>query len=123
MKLIVAGSRDLDEELVYAELVKLRIQNHDIVQATEIVSGCAKGADTAGEMYGDFYDIPVKKFPAKWGSLGKRAGLIRNEEMGEYADCAIVFMKMGGSRGSQHMIDTMKKLGKPVFIFDEIEGD
>lgn len=118
MKLIIAGSRDLSEEMIYAELVQLRISDHPIVQATEIVSGCARGADTAGELYADFYGIPVTKFPADWDTHGKAAGPIRNKQMGQYADCAIIFMKKGGTPGSKNMKDHMHRMKKKVWVFE-----
>lgn len=118
MKLIIAGSRDLSPELVYAEIVKLRIANHEIVQATEIVCGCAAGADTAGEMYADFYGIDIIKFAPDWDTHGKAAGPIRNKEMALYADAALIFMKPGGSRGSKNMADHMYRLKKKVFVYE-----
>jgi hypothetical protein len=118
MKLIIAGSRDLSEEMIYAELVQLRISDHAMVQADEIVSGCARGADTAGEMYADFYGIPVKKFPADWDTHGKAAGPIRNKQMAQYADAALIFMKRGGTPGSKNMKDHMHRMKKKVWVYE-----
>ncbi len=114
MKLIIAGSRHFDEETVYAELVNLRISGHLMVTATEIVSGCAKGVDSAGEWYADFYDVSVKRFKANWGKLGNAAGPIRNRQMAEYADSLLLIWD-GKSRGSANMKYEMQKLGKPVY--------
>lgn len=114
MKVIVAGSRHIDEIEAYAELVDLRIRHdHIFSQATEIVSGCAKGPDTAGEVYADFYDIPIKRFPADWEKYGNRAGPIRNNKMAVYAD-RLVLIWDGKSSGSRHMKEAMLKLHKPV---------
>ena len=108
MKVIIAGSRDItDEKFVIDEFWKLPIE------ATEIVSGCAKGVDTIGEFIAESIGIPVKKFPADWKTHGKAAGPIRNKQMAEYADAAIVIHN--GSRGSLNMIEQMKKLNKPVY--------
>lgn len=117
MKVIIAGGRDLDEDVVYAELVKLRIEDDSfIAQATEIVSGhCPTGADAAGEWYADFYDVPTKLFPADWDKHGRAAGPIRNEQMAEYADALVAFWD-GKSRGTKGMIDLMEKANKPVTI-------
>ena len=48
---------------------------------------------------------------------GKSAGFIRNADMGAYADAAIIFWD-GESKGTKHMIQTMKKLDKPYYIFN-----
>lgn len=117
MKFIVAGSRTIDEVIAYGELVKLRItKGHAFSRGkvTEIVSGTANGPDSAGELYGDFYDIPVKKFPAEWEKYGKRAGPIRNNKMAVYAD-ALLLIWDGQSSGSRHMKNAMLALNKPVY--------
>lgn len=69
-----------------------------------------------GEFWALHHDIPVKKFPADWGGLGKRAGYLRNEQMADYAD-ALIAVWDGKSKGTKHMIDvaTVKEL--KVFTF------
>ena len=47
----------------------------------KIISGCARGADTLGERFAKEFGLEVKKFPADWDGLGKRAGYVRNAEM------------------------------------------
>lgn len=113
MKLIIAGGRNIPEHIAYAECVKWRIANRDKV-ATEIVSGAARGVDTAGEEYADYYDIPVKRFYPDWDTFGKSAGYRRNLEMGQYAD-ALLLIWDGESKGSGHMKDIMRKLNKPIY--------
>lgn len=83
---------------------------------TEVVSGRARGIDQSGEQWAARRKIPIKKFPADWNKLGKAAGPIRNEQMGQYADAAIVIWD-GISTGSRGMYEIMKKLKKPVLLF------
>lgn len=87
---------------------------HDIVKATEIVSGCASGADSAGELYADAYAIPLTLFPANWSAYGKSAGPRRNGEMAAYADALLIIWD-GKSPGSLNMVQRMRGLGKPVY--------
>lgn len=65
-------------------------------------------------------DLPVKQFPADWKTHGKAAGPIRNKQMAEYADAAIIFV-VNFSAGSMNMMSQMIKLKKPVVViyFDE----
>lgn len=109
MKVIIAGSRDITD---YDTVVNA-VDNHPFESITEIVSGCAKGVDTVGERIAENCDIPLQKFSADWSKHGKAAGPIRNRQMAEYADAAIVIHN--GSKGSLNMIETMKKLNKPVY--------
>jgi hypothetical protein len=107
MKVIIAGSRDItDYRLVWGA-----IQSSAFL-ITEVVSGRAKGVDRLGELYAHNHSIPVKPFNALWISLGKRAGRIRNAEMADYADAAIVIHH--NSPGSLNMIDEMHIRDKPV---------
>lgn len=129
MKLIIAGGRKIDEELAYGYIVKLRSENHPIIAATEIICGGAKGADQAGKDYGEFYDIAIKNFPAKWkdvdvpgaiikynkyGAYNVLAGYMRNEEMAQYGD-ALLLIWDGISGGSGNMKEQMEKLNKPIY--------
>ena len=110
MKVIIAGSRHMPED--YDLLNKGIIASK--FNITEVVCGMARGADTWGKKWA-FPNIPVAEFPALWNQHGKAAGYIRNKQMADYADAALVFI-WNGSRGSQNMIDTMRKLDKPVFV-------
>ena len=109
MKLIIAGSRDLT---ISVEELDVLIKNH-FDNITEVVSGCAKGIDSVGINWAIKNNISVKKFVPNW-KIGRAAGIIRNKDMGEYADCAIVIYN--GSSGSQHIIDFMHKLGKMCIV-------
>lgn len=107
MKTIVAGSRNwvLD---IWDELDK-----HS--EITEIVSGLAKGPDTYGKLWAIERGVPVKEFPALWEQYGRKAGILRNIEMGDYADQLLAFWD-GKSSGTKHMIQYMKSLNKPVEV-------
>lgn len=113
MKTIIAGSRDFnDYRLLLKQVDYYRLHKNDI---TEVVSGCAKGADELGERYANENGIPIKAFPADWNQYKKSAGPIRNREMAQYAEVLIAVWD-GKSRGTKNMIDEMNKLKKPVFI-------
>jgi hypothetical protein len=114
MKLIIAGSREIS--LSVDELDELMKKHFEVSEITEVVSGCAKGMDTSGIQWANKYNIPIKKFVPDW-SMGKAAGHIRNREMGDYADQAIVVYN--GSNGSQGMIDYMQKLKKPCVVINK----
>lgn len=105
MKVIIAGSRTFTDYKALTEHCDHLLSNqYDI----EIVSGTAQGADKLGERYAKEKGYPVKKFPANWDELGKKAGYIRNEQMAKYADALIAFWD-GKSKGTKHMIELAKK--------------
>lgn len=90
------------------------------VSITEVVSGGAKGVDKLGEKWAISYGVPIKTFyltNEDWLLFGNRAGIIRNQQMAEYADVLIAIWD-GKSKGTANMIEEMKKLDKPVYVFD-----
>ncbi len=115
---IVAGGRGFDDYTLLETKCNNLLTEKAKSCSIEIVSGGAKGADELGEVYATYNKyrgFTVKRFPADWEKYGRSAGYIRNREMGGYASAAIVFWD-GVSRGSANMIETMKKLNKPVRI-------
>lgn len=113
MKLIIAGGRDCtDEKVLFRALAKF-----PDLRADEVVCGMAKGADTLGYNYATCLGLDIKEFPAQWDLHGRKAGPLRNIEMGDYAD-ALLALWDGESKGTKHMIEYMRKLNKPVYIYN-----
>lgn len=128
LKLIVAGTRTfkdyklLEDALSYRYLQSCCWWTRYDAKAWEIVSGGAPGADTLAVEFATERNIPFKIFPADWQKHGRAAGPIRNKQMAEYADAAIVFWD-GKSHGTQNMIQQMRELGKPVEVVIYPKGD
>lgn len=134
MRLVIAGSRDLGtyknkklqrvqmtlEECSWMDQIWEEFEWKDRI--TEIISGKAKGVDNLGEQLADKYGIPKTIFAAEWDRFGNRAGPLRNSDMADYADVAIVIMKSGWSSGSRNMIQQMDKRKKPVLVYEIIGG-
>ena len=88
------------------------------------MTGCARGADQIPYEYNNIInsnrEIPIKEFPADWDKFGKSAGYVRNREMAEYCDAAIIIWD-GKSKGTKHMIDIMFEYpDKPTIIYKVI---
>lgn len=111
MKIIIAGSRSIDD---YNQI--LLAVNNSGFYITEVVSGRARGVDRIGEQYAYKHNLSCAYFPADWKKHGKRAGPIRNAEMAKYADAAVVVWD-GKSSGSANMIENMKRLNKPYYVW------
>lgn len=117
MKLVVAGSRHFCVEKVTQRYLNDPVIYSIFAQAIEVVSGKAKGVDTAGEQIADSLGLPVIPFPpdTEHYTYG-RACNIRNNKMAVYGD-ALLLIWNGKSPGSQHMKNAMLALGKPVYEF------
>lgn len=114
MKVIIAGTRYLD--LYIHQFRKLWTDDMLNLDISEVVCGDAPGVDTLGRIWAESEDILVVKFPADWHTYGKKAGILRNQEMGHYADALVAFPSKSKSKGTYHMIKFMSALGKPVYI-------
>jgi hypothetical protein len=112
MRTIIAGGRDFTNKIFFNECLKSYGS-----EISQVISGCAKGADTLGEDYALFHGIPLKQYPANWERYGRGAGAIRNELMAENADALIAFWD-GRSKGTHHMIRHARKKGLKVTIFN-----
>jgi predicted Rossmann fold nucleotide-binding protein DprA/Smf involved in DNA uptake len=124
VRVIVAGSRNISHQptvdyaiiAAFNEWISKDQARWMRYVGAEIVSGGAYGVDFCGEKYAKKCKMPLTIFKAEWDKYGKRAGVIRNEQMAEYAD-ALIAVWDGESRGTAHMIKTMEALGKPVFVY------
>lgn len=115
MKLIIAGGRDFDDFEYLCETLDIWDNVNEI---TQVVCGMAKGADLLGRTWAKSNGIEVIEMPAQWrinGMFDRTAGYRRNVEMANVADSLLAFWD-GKSRGTKHMIDTMKKMKKPHAI-------
>lgn len=109
MKLIIAGGRDY----YFAASDKAKLDAIRL-QVREVVCGGARGADLEGAAWAVRRKIPVKHFYPNWDKYGKRAGMLRNEQMGEYADAVALFP---GGKGTQNMFEVAKRRGLQIFDF------
>ena len=110
MKTIIAGTRSVEDYKLVVESI-----TRSGYSITEVVSGCATGVDRLGEQWARANNIPIKEMPADWNRFGKSAGPMRNKQMADYADCAIIIWD-GQSRGTRNMIENMIRRNKPYYI-------
>lgn len=106
MKTIIAGGRayQLDQS-------DWRILDSLKSSITEVVCGCAPGADEAGKNWAESRGILVTPFPADWRTHGRAAGPIRNRKMAEYAEAVILFP---GGKGTRNMLEEAKISGLKI---------
>lgn len=106
MKLAIIGSRKLKTNNLEKYLPK---------NITEIVSGGAKGIDSAAADYAKQHNILLTEFLPDYALYKRGAPLKRNVEIAKYADEAIAFWD-GGSKGTMYTVEIFKKLGKKVTV-------
>lgn len=110
MRLIIAGSRDLD---ITFHQIDVAIAAMGIV-VTEEVSGRSGNVDLMGEQWAYRRGLHSAHLTAKW-KLGDSAGPLRNKAMALYAfhdiqGGALLAFWDGKSKGTKNMIEEAKKL-------------
>jgi hypothetical protein len=116
MRTLIAGSRDIKEkEVVFSAIKSAKDRGFEI---TEIVSGTSEGVDRLGEKWAETNDVDLKRFPYEdylEEHNPKVAPLIRNSEMAEYADQAIIVWN-GDSNGTEDMIEKVQEKGIDLYL-------
>lgn len=133
VSIVIAGDRNVNEFDMNLVDAAVRASGFDI---TEVVSGCARGADRLGEIWARKNGIPIVKFPADWknldaegaiikegqyGQYNARAGFDRNQQMANYADGVIALQPNGLTDGTLDMIERGEKAGLHVFIYPPVK--
>ena len=105
IRVLVCGGRTFDNwKTVHRELSG--------IGPAVIIQGGAPGADRLAAKYADVNGVPLVTYPALW-SRGKKAGPERNAFMLEDSRPDIVIAFPGG-RGTQDMVDRVRKAGLHV---------
>jgi len=98
----------VEREFLYSTLTELNQIRH----FTRLAHGFASGADTLAENWSLMNGVLSKRYPADW-HLGKRAGMLRNQQMlTEESPNLVVGFK--GSNGTKNMIDIARAAGVEV---------
>ena len=83
---------------------------------TEIVSGGARGVDSCAKAYAVQKGLKLTEFFPDYATYGRKAPLIRNQLIINYADCVFAFWD-GSSRGTKFVINACRNQGKPIRLF------
>lgn len=119
MKVVIAGSRHLNEKLIKPIIMSMLNYIESTIKERfvfieEIVSGGCRGIDAVGEKIAEELAIKLTKFEPNWNKYGKAAGPLRNKEMANYADILVLIWD-GKSKGSLSMKKEMKILNKLIY--------
>ena len=107
MRVAIVGSRTLIVENLRDYLPK---------ETKEIVSGGAKGIDSCASKYAVENNLKLTEFLPEYSKYGRRAPLIRNTQIVEYADIVLVFWD-GKSRGSRFVINECRRINKKFILY------
>ena len=116
MNIAIIGSRNFSN---YSYMKENILNNIDVREIDNIVSGGARGADSLGEQFAKEFNINTIIFKPDWNKYGKAAGMIRNTDI--INNCDIVFaFPIGESKGTYDSIKKAKKFNKKIYVFEEV---
>lgn len=115
MRVAIVGSRHFGSEALWERAYATLCENIP-ANATEIVSGGAIGVDTLAERYAKENHLRLKVFPPDYDLFGKRAPILRNDEIVAYSQYVIAIWD-GSSRGTAYTISACLEKGVPVKAF------
>jgi YspA, cpYpsA-related SLOG family len=132
MRVLITGSRDWNNpELIRRAFDWINEKmtgdpytlDRDKARGVTIVSGnCPSGADWMCERVAFDYGFTVERHPAQWRRYGRRAGLLRNEQMvARGADICFAFIK-DMSKGATHCSEAARDAGIPTVVY-RMTGD
>ena len=114
MRVAIVGSRSIEYDRLKDKAYEL-LCRYIPANATEIVSGGAVGIDTLAEIYAKSNHLPTKIFKPDYAKYGRKAPILRNDEIVAYAQYVLAFCD-GSSHGTAYTVATCIKEGVPVKI-------
>ena len=115
MKIAVVGSRD------FTRLDAVRQFVWEQERTTVIVSGGARGVDSAAVEHAKHLGMPYEVHLPDWHRHGRRAGAVRNQAIVDAAHEVVAFWD-GKSAGTKITMDIARAAGKRLRIFSLDSG-
>jgi hypothetical protein len=107
MRVIVCGGRDyVNQAHLFAWLDKF----HAAFPIDELIEGGARGADRLALQWANKNEVAVVEVRPKWGKHGKRAGMIRNQEMLDLKPDAVIAFPGGTGTNNMTRIARLAKI-------------
>lgn len=107
MKVLIAGSKSVDDYALVADAMK-----NCGFTITEVVCGNARGIDTLGYRWAQTHGKRIKQIHADWDGDGTSLG---DSKLVQYCDAAVIIWD-GQSRGTRRLVNAMIKSNKPYYL-------
>ncbi|ASR77170.1 hypothetical protein KIV66_gp63 [Mycobacterium phage MyraDee] len=115
-RILITGSRDWVERTTVWNALNQELQTFE---ALTIVHGGARGADNIADRWAwgmsqQGYNVVIEEHKANWERDGKRAGVLRNQEMVNLGADVCHAFPLGKSVGTRHCMARAMSAGIPV---------
>jgi hypothetical protein len=115
--LMVTGSRSWTDEATINKVLARLWQSAGCPEHATLIHGGCRGADLiAAHIVAGRDGWEVREYPARWTELGKRAGIVRNNEMLDSGPDHVVGFMHRGSTGAFHSLEQAQRRSIPHTI-------
>jgi hypothetical protein len=119
MRVLVCGSRTFtDAQFVWDVLRAYKAHGVSVV-----ITGMAKGADTHAVNWANANHITLHEYPADWKTHGKKAGVLRNQQMlndEPHVVLAFVDKPLEESKGTADMVRRAMRANVPTYVLQRV---
>lgn len=124
MRVLVTGSRTWDDAKTIRQALEaaaVGLAAARVPTMTVVHGACPNGADELADQWIRYHRgepfVTAERHPAQWRKFGKRAGMVRNEQMvAAGADLALAFIR-DGSPGATHCAELASDRGIPLRVW------
>ena len=124
MRVLLSGSRTWDDAATIRQALEAVADSAiraNIPMVTIVHGACPNGADEIADQWVRWYRgetlVLAERHPALWSKFGKRAGMVRNEQMvAKGADLCLAFIR-DNSPGATHCAELAAEQGIPMRLF------
>lgn len=124
MRVIVTGSRSWDDAKTIREAleaVALGLREAGISLMTVVHGACPNGADEIADQWVRYHQgdplATAERHPALWQKYGKRAGMVRNEQMIALGASLVLAFIRDDSPGATHCAELASDRGIPLRVW------
>jgi hypothetical protein len=121
MHIMVTGSRDWNSPRAVEEALAWAYDNLQFEREGDdrlaLIHGGARGADRIAANFWEMAGLPTFEYKADWEAHGKRAGILRNEQMIDSGPRAVLAFWKDGSPGTRHAITTARARMISVYVW------
>lgn len=113
-RVLITGSREWsDRFFIQNKIEDLSLRGNIVI----VHGGCKKGVDEIVNNYCLYENIEQEIYTAKWEKHGKRAGILRNQQMVDTKPDLCLSFWNGKSTGTKDCINKVIKAKIPINIF------
>ena len=121
MLILISGTREGVNKIIIKTMIDYVIKTYPNQHYT-LIHGNANGVDKQCANYVKTLGWTIKPMSAEWDKYGKRAGILRNQDMVNYQPDFGVFIPSITSIGTYDCLRRYELLNKPGIVYEPLKN-